>query len=270
MFKNKFLGEAIDYLWNKVDGIRATYEERGTHFSFADNMEYFFDKSKSVFLEEFYPTNEDVLKCRIRTTGMVETTYEIKESFFNIYDVGGQRNERKKWIHSFENVTAVIYVAALSHFDAVCFEDEEQNAMHESISLFGEICNSKWFKRTAMILFLNKSDLFRDKLIDGLNIDHCFSLELSGWEGEEYHGPCYKPNEYKQQRNIQSDQQYFEHCYKQQIDFIGKIYYAQRQNDEKRIFLHITNATDRNNIEKVFWDCQNIVIRRNLSTGGFT
>jgi hypothetical protein len=33
---------------------------------------------------------------------------------------GGQRNERRKWIHCFENVTAVIFVAALSEYDQVC------------------------------------------------------------------------------------------------------------------------------------------------------
>ena len=89
IYNMKPTGESIDYLWRKVEGIRATFDQRGTKFSFVDNMEYFFNKCKSIFLEDFYPTHEDVIKCRIRTTGMTEITYEIKESFFNIYDVGG-------------------------------------------------------------------------------------------------------------------------------------------------------------------------------------
>jgi len=32
-------------------------------------------------------------------------------------DVGGQRNERKKWIHCFQDVTAVCFVVALSEYD---------------------------------------------------------------------------------------------------------------------------------------------------------
>ena len=46
---------------------------------------------------------------------------------FEMYDVGGQRNERKKWIHCFDNVTAVIFVAALSEYDQNLFEDATTN-----------------------------------------------------------------------------------------------------------------------------------------------
>ncbi len=71
------------------------------------------------------------------------------------------------------------------------------NRMHEAIQLFDEICNSKWFKSTSMILFLNKSvrfvpvevfccapvahrrcvqDLFKDK-IQNVDMNVCFSGE---------------------------------------------------------------------------------------------
>ena len=52
---------------------------------------------------------------------------------FEMYDVGGQRNERKKWIHCFEDVTAVIFVAALSEYDQVLYEDTSTNRMVEAI-----------------------------------------------------------------------------------------------------------------------------------------
>lgn len=44
------------------------------------------------------------------------------------------------------------------------FEDERVNRMEESLELFAEICNSRWFTKTAIVLFLNKSDLFREKI----------------------------------------------------------------------------------------------------------
>ncbi len=60
-----------------------------------------------------------VLHCRARTTGIVETGFQIKKDLFRLMDVGGQRNERKKWIHCFEGVTAVLFVAAISEYDQV-------------------------------------------------------------------------------------------------------------------------------------------------------
>ena len=76
-----------------------------------------------------------------------------------------QRNERKKWIHCFEDVNAIIYVAALSEYDQTLFEDKRQNRMIEALTLFGEMCNSPWFETTDMILFLNKCDLFEEKIM---------------------------------------------------------------------------------------------------------
>lgn len=84
---------------------------------------------------------------------------------FRMFDVGGQRSERKKWIHCFEGVTAIIFCVALSGYDLVLAEDEEMNRMIESMKLFDSICNSKWFVETSIILFLNKKDLFEEKIV---------------------------------------------------------------------------------------------------------
>ena len=81
-----------------------------------------------------------------------------------MFDVGGQRSERKKWIHCFEGVTAIIFCVAMSGYDLVLAEDEEMNRMMESMKLFDSICNNKWFVETSIILFLNKKDLFEDKI----------------------------------------------------------------------------------------------------------
>ncbi|KAJ5046104.1 Guanine nucleotide-binding protein alpha-2 subunit [Penicillium rubens] len=82
----------------------------------------------------------------------------------HMFDVGGQRSERKKWIHCFENVTSIIFCVALSEYDQVLLEESNQNRMMESLVLFDSVVNSRWFMRTSIILFLNKVDLFRLKL----------------------------------------------------------------------------------------------------------
>lgn len=53
-----------------------------------------------------------------------------------------------------------------------------QNRMQESLKLFDSICNNKWFTETSIILFLNKKDLFEEK-IKKSPLTICFS-EYSG------------------------------------------------------------------------------------------
>ena len=85
-------------------------------------------------------------------------------SFCRLVDVGGQRNERKKWIHCFEDVTAIIFFADASAYNLTLFEDERVNRLLEALTLFEEICNCKYFHATPLILFLNKSDLLKKKI----------------------------------------------------------------------------------------------------------
>merc|ERR1719445_585585 len=104
--------------------------------------------------------------------------YEVR-----LLDTGGERNERKKWIHCFENVDVCIYVAALSHFCTVLWEDENTLSLHDAIELFGEICNGKWFRKSEMILMLNKNDLFRELLRKGISLKCGFGEHI---ERENY------------------------------------------------------------------------------------
>jgi GTPase SAR1 family protein len=94
---------------------------------------------------------------------------------FQVVDVGGQRNERRKWIHSFEDVSAIIYMCAISEYDQKLFEDLETNRLTEAFTLFESVLRMQWFKKTTIILFLNKSDLFEQKY----HVDHV-PLNASG------------------------------------------------------------------------------------------
>jgi guanine nucleotide-binding protein subunit alpha len=72
---------------------------------------------------EYHITDEDILHARQRTTGFVENEFQQGRYTWNLIDVGGQRAERRKWVHFYEGVTAVIYVAALDTWDVVLPED---------------------------------------------------------------------------------------------------------------------------------------------------
>jgi hypothetical protein len=65
--------------------------------------------------EGYKPTNEDILNVRAKTTGIVETEFIHNGLHFRMVDVGGQRNERKKWIHCFQ-VIIYLYYLLLSLF----------------------------------------------------------------------------------------------------------------------------------------------------------
>ena len=64
----------------------------------------------------------------------------------------------------FDDVSAIIFMTAISEFDQTLFEDKNTNRIKESLTLFEEICNHKLFKDTPMILFLNKKDVLEHKL----------------------------------------------------------------------------------------------------------
>ncbi|OGM39381.1 guanine nucleotide-binding protein alpha-3 subunit [Aspergillus bombycis] len=156
------VGEAITYIWN--DPCTSTVLEHQNEFYLMDSAPYFFEEAKRISSADFIPNVNDVLRARTKTTGIYETRFTMGQLSIHMFDVGGQRSERKKWIHCFENVTSIIFCVALSEYDQVLLEESNQNRMMESLVLFDSVVNSRWFMRTSIILFLNKVDLFRQKL----------------------------------------------------------------------------------------------------------
>ncbi|PKU34213.1 hypothetical protein llap_15484 [Limosa lapponica baueri] len=78
----------------------------------------------------YLPTQQDVLRVRVPTTGIIEYPFDLQSVIFRMVDVGGQRSERRKWIHCFENVTSIMFLVALSEYDQVLVEsDNEQTGL---------------------------------------------------------------------------------------------------------------------------------------------
>ena len=158
------VGNAIAAIWADpcIEKLFANHE---TEFYLMDSAPYFFDEIQRIAEPDYVPTEADVLRVRTKTTGIYETRFVLGQLRIHMFDVGGQRSERKKWIHCFENVTSIIFVVALSEYRQVLSEEESsQNSLMESIVLFESITNSRWFTRTSVILFLNKVDLFKQGL----------------------------------------------------------------------------------------------------------
>jgi guanine nucleotide-binding protein subunit alpha len=125
---------------------------------------FYFENARRFANPDFVPTKEDTLLARRKTVGIVETSFNYEGTYFTLVDVGGQRSERKKWLHCFNQVTSVIFLTAINEYDMVLEEDYTTNRLLESIKLWKALTGSNFFKNTPFILFLNKSDLFEIKI----------------------------------------------------------------------------------------------------------
>jgi len=185
----------------------------------------------------YIPNVQDVLRSRAKTTGIIETEFTVDSTHFTLVDVGGQRSERRKWMHCFQDVTSVIFCVALSGFDLKLYEDETTNRMHEALKLFKDICNTKWFAETAIILFLNKKDIF-EKKIARVPLTICFP---------DYSGA---------------------NSYDEASQYIEDQFLALNDNPKKLIYTHKTCATDTDNITVVFRAVQDIILNKVLDKLG--
>lgn len=227
----------IKLLWSD-SGIRKVYS-RQNEFQLNDSAAYYFDNVDRLTDKNYVPTEQDVLRSRAKTTGIIETEFNIEKTKFKMVDVGGQRSERKKWMHCFQDVTSVIFCVAISEYDLKLYEDDQTNRMHESLKLFKEICNSKWFLDTAMILFLNKRDLFEEK-IKKIDLSIAFPDYSGGLN------------------------------YENAVEFIKDKFLSQNENPRKHIYTHVTCATDTDNINVVFNAVKDIILQKILDESGIT
>ncbi|XP_051280665.1 guanine nucleotide-binding protein G(t) subunit alpha-2 [Dicentrarchus labrax] len=230
------LADVIKKLWND-SGVQAGFD-RAAEYQLNDSAGYYLNEMERICKPDYLPTEQDVLRSRVKTTGIIEEQFGCKELHFRMFDVGGQRSERKKWIHCFEGVTCIIFCGALSAYDMVLVEDDEVNRMHESLHLFNSICNHRFFALTSIVLFLNKKDLFEEK-IKKVHLSICFP---------DYDGP----NTYDDASNY-IKAQFLELNMKKGV---------------KEIYSHLTCATDTKNVEIVFNAVTDIIIKENLKDCG--
>ena len=116
------VADTIRGLWQDP-GVREAVS-RSREFQLNDSAVYYFNMIDRMASPDYMPTDQDILRSRVKTTGITETTFKVGELTYKLFDVGGQRSERKKWIHCFENVTALVFLVSLSEYDQMLYEDE--------------------------------------------------------------------------------------------------------------------------------------------------
>jgi len=206
---------------------------------------YYFENCERYAAKDYRPTKEDMLKGRRKTTGIVETQFSVANNTFTMVDVGGQRSERKKWLHCFGSVSAVIFLTAINEYDMVLEEDSKTNRLVESLKLWKALTSSQFFKKTPFVLFLNKSDLFAEK-IKVSPMSEIFS-DFEGFSNDPANASM---SAYDKGWNYVSKQYH--------IHFAGSTFYP-----------HLTCALDTEQCNKVFSVIQDTLFKEALNISDF-
>lgn len=185
---------------------------------------------------DWTPTNEDILHVRQRTTGIVETNFEAGKNHWTLIDVGGQKVERRKWIHSQQNLNAMIYFVSMDEYD-VQNEEAGKSGIEESLEVWKETINSDVSERNfPVILFLNKRDLLEEKLKKT---------------------PLKKV--YKDYKGKTTESA---------IEYIKNLFIETANIDKERIYSHPTCAIDTNQMSVVFNSVMDFIYRERLRYSG--
>ena len=202
---------------------------------------YFFDNLDRCCAVGYVPTLDDVLHVRIKTTGIKEIAFAYKGFTFRVVDVGGQRSERRKWIHCFQDVTAVLYVVSLADYDLMMEEDPTTNRLAESLDLFNKVVNNAFFLNVDIVLFLNKKDVFQKKIVS-TPISECFR----DW-------PSSKDP----------------HNFDAAVQFVLAKFTEANAGKQRKIYSHMTTATDTKNVEVVWNAIHDVLVREQVADAGF-
>ncbi|KAH8365256.1 hypothetical protein KR084_006754 [Drosophila pseudotakahashii] len=225
---------AIKTLWDDA-GIQECYRRR-REYQLTDSAKYYLSDLARIEQSDYLPTEQDILRVREPTVNIHVYPFELDGFVLNMVDVAGQRTERRKWIHFFSNVTSIIFLAALSEYDQVLMESENDNRMMESKALFGTIITFEWFQRASIILFLNKIDVFEEKIMCSHLVDYF----------PEYDGKC-------PQQDATAAQEY-----------ILEMFDGENPDPDKKIYAHFTCATDTENIRFVFAAVKDTILQCHL------
>ncbi|XP_026036325.1 guanine nucleotide-binding protein G(olf) subunit alpha-like isoform X2 [Astatotilapia calliptera] len=267
--------EHAQKLWED-DGVKACFE-RANEYQLIDCAQYFLNRLESVRRPDYSPTDQDLLRCRVLTSGIFETSFQVDKVNFHMFDVGGQRDERRKWIQCFNgeektdslsiepessrefdvcvhlrpDVTAIIFVAASSSYNMVIREDNSTNRLRESLDLFRSIWTNRFLKTISVILFLNKQDVLAEKILAGKS-----KLEDYFPEYNNYQLPADAVPDTDEDPKVMRAKFFIR-------DEFLRISTA--SGDGKHYcYPHFTCAVDTENIRRVFNDCRDIIQRMHL------
>lgn len=313
---------AIKCIWSD-ENVQYVFSRR-VEFDLLDSAKYFLDSLDRITSHDYVPSDQDILRVRIPTTGVQESFFHLQSVTFRIVDVGGQRSERRKWIHCFDSVTSIIFLASLCEYDQLIDDPltirtncspslsspssgisspssgissnsssyksspSKIPRMEVSLALFSTIVSSTVFQRTSFILFLNKKDLFEEKITKS-NIS-CYYPEYTGPEKDATAGRKFIQNLYLSRAysslenpNVNKKTTHLSNRQNQSskfpesnnnlpfnsnsnYNFLARGFSTKysKNNENKTFYTHFTAATDTQNIRFVFSSVKDTILRNNI------
>ncbi|KAI6031307.1 G-protein alpha subunit-domain-containing protein [Pisolithus microcarpus] len=206
---------------------------------------FFLDEISRITALRYFPTDQDVLKARLKTLGVVEHSFSIPDCHrrtieWKIYDVGGARNQRSAWAPYFDDGRSSPQTLTFL-FDQVLAEDSRVNRLEDSFLLWKSLVSNKLLTDVSIILFLNKIDLLQAKLRSGVRLRD--------------HMPHYgdRPNDYD---NVSK---YF-------YNKFGALHQEFSANRERELKIHFTSVTDTRRTAIIMKNVRDIIITTNLKS----
>ncbi|KAJ3311410.1 Guanine nucleotide-binding protein G(o) subunit alpha [Boothiomyces sp. JEL0838] len=200
--------------------------------------ERFIEEVERIGARNYHPTNNDILLLRTVTQTVSDTVFEFSKVRIHFYDVSGLQHHRKQWISYFEDVTAILFVVALSSYDQTLTEDPSVNRMADAISLFDQISNHPLLVKPDIILFFNKKDIYEKKILKS-NIVNYFP-EYKGKAGS----------------------------FSQGYSFFKKTFIAIPKAQKKTLYVHLTCCTDTETMKTICSNLFESIIKRDASEFG--
>lgn len=250
------------------NGIRSCFK-RSNEYQLSDSAKYFLDNLERISIPSYIPSTDDILHSRKKTNGIHQIKFEVKIpknmgggfQEFRMFDVGGQRDQRNKWIQVFEGIQAVLFIISCGDFDQTLREDNTQNRLIESLTLFGRVWHNRFLSTAGIIVFLNKQDIMENKIRAGKSIGDYFpdyeNFKKSPNKEGNFFDECDWTKNFIKQKLIDITMEPPKRLSRLAVDYIPR-----------ECFYHFTIATDTNNIRKVFNDVHNMILTDNLTSVG--
>ncbi|KAJ3182479.1 guanine nucleotide-binding protein subunit alpha [Gaertneriomyces sp. JEL0708] len=212
----------------------------GVAINLMESASYFVAEARRIFDQNYEPTDQDILNARAETQTVIETRAQVNRVPYIIYDVAGARSKRHQWAAYFDDATAIIFVVAISEYDKTLKEDPSINRVRDAIELFQEIAGHHAFRKTSIILFLNKIDLFK-KNIESRPVKQYFP---------EFDG---------------------DNDFTSTTGFFAKLFvqaWEKGDNREKQLYTHLTHATDQAACKIAITACTHTIARMQMRGHG--